>query len=332
MKILCFGEPVLRLSPRPPLMLHQADELMMAFVGSEVVVAKSLALQGDDVAMASVLSSNILGDRSIMEMRKFGVDVSRMRRVDARMAGYYIERGGTMRPDRILYDRDGSAMQSALREEFDWDSLLNGVWCFYFSGVVASITPETGRIVEDALIASKGRGIRTFCDLNYRRGMITPAAARNLWDRLLPYIDVVCGSLEDYSSIWEAESFDGSDRQRESAAVSLMDRYNLFCVAMNRHIVNPGAMLQVVGLMANPETIHRSLSHEVAPTEISGCGDAFSSSIVHGLIHNWEPQHILDYAVTHSAYKATVEGELSYATELTIEQAYARATGSTIIR
>lgn len=147
MKILCFGEPVLRLSPRPPLMLHQADELMMAFVGSEVVVAKSLALQGDDVAMASVLSSNILGDRSIMEMRKFGVDVSRMRRVDARMAGYYIERGGTMRPDRILYDRDGSAMQSALREEFDWDSLLNGVWCFYFSGVVASITPETGRIL-----------------------------------------------------------------------------------------------------------------------------------------------------------------------------------------
>lgn len=332
MKILCFGEPVLRLSPRSPLMLHQADEVTMEFVGSEVVVAKSLALQGDDVAMASVASSNILGERAVMELRKFGVDVSRIRRADARMAVYYIERGGTMRPDQILYDRDGSTMQSAVREEFDWDSLLNGVWCFYFGGVVASITPETGRIVEDALIASKGRGIRTFCDLNYRRGMITPASARNLWDRLLPYIDVVCGSLEDYASIWETEHFDGSERQQEAAVVSLLKRYDLSTVAMNQQVANPGAMLQVAGLMATQDSIYHALSHEVNPTEISGCGDAFSASIVHGLIHNWEPQHILDYAVTHSAYKATVEGDLSYATELTIEQAYARAVGNTIIR
>ena len=34
LKVLCLGEPVLRLTPRLPLMLHQTDQLTMAFAGS----------------------------------------------------------------------------------------------------------------------------------------------------------------------------------------------------------------------------------------------------------------------------------------------------------
>lgn len=332
MKVLCLGEPVLRLTPRLPLMLHQTDELFMSFVGSEVTVAKSLALQGDDVALASVVSSNTLGDRSLTELRRFGVDVSRVQRADRRLGVYYVERGGTVRPDKVLYDRDGTAMRDATRNDFDWDGLLNGVWSFYFSGVVASITPELGRVVEEALIASKGRGISTFCDLNFRRGMISPAAARDLWGRLLPYVDVVCGSDEDYVGIWEREGFDGDEDERASAADRLLTRNGIQSLAMNSRAVDAGGLLSVQGMLLSEEGLFRSQSRDVAPMEQSGCGDAFSASIVHGLLHRWDPQHTLDYAVAHAAYKATVEGELSWADEATIEQIVSGDARGSIIR
>lgn len=332
MKVLCLGEPVLRLSPRPPLMLHQTDQLSMAFAGSEVTVAKSLALQGDDVALASVVSSNTLGERSLMELRRFGVDVSRVQRADCRLGVYYVERGGTVRPDRVLYDRDGTAMRDVGRDDFDWDGLLNGVGSFYFSGVVASITSTLGDVVEDALVASKGRGIRTFCDLNFRRGMITPAAARELWGRLLPYVDVVCGSDEDYVGIWEREGFEGDGDQCAAAADRLMTANGIQSLAMNRRDVDAGGLLSVRGMLLSEKGLFRSRSRDVAPMEQSGCGDAFSASIVHGLLNRWDAQHTLDYAVAHAAYKATVEGELSWADESTIERIVTGDARGSIIR
>lgn len=332
MKVLCLGEPVMRLSPRLPLMLHQTDELSIAFAGSEVTVAKSLAMQGEDVALASVVSSNALGERSLMELRRFGVDVSRVARADKRLGVYYVERGGTVRPDKVLYDRDGTAMRDVVRADFDWDGLLNGVWSFYFSGVVASITPELGRVVEDALVASKGRGIRTFCDLNFRRGMITPADARKLWSRLLPHVDVVSGSADDYAGIWEREGFDGDGDEFVAAAKRLMDENEVASLAVNRRSVDAGGLLGVEGLLLTEEGLFRASSRQVAPMEQSGCGDAFSSSVVHGLLHRWDPQHTLDYAVAHAAYKATVEGEFSWADEGTIEKIASGGTLDSIIR
>ena len=151
-KILCFGEMLLRLSPVGHERLEQTGSLQLYFDGGEAMVAASLAQQGDNVAYMTDITSNRIGKRAIMSLAGMGVDTSRVRSTPGRMGLFYFECGRSMRNSTVTYDRSGTPMALATRDDFDWDHLLNGVEAFYFTGVLPAISEQAPLIIEDALV------------------------------------------------------------------------------------------------------------------------------------------------------------------------------------
>ena len=204
MGILCFGEPLIRLSTVAHERLDDARNLEISYSGAEVVVATTLAQLGQNVAFVSVVPENRLGTNAIMNLARYGIDTARILRSNHRMGLYYSERGRSIRPTVVTYDRSDTSMANAQREDFDWDHILNGVEVFFFSGVVPAISDEMYHVCIEALRACKGRGIKTIMDLNYRETMWSREEALSKIGKLMPLVDELVASEDDIISIEHA--------------------------------------------------------------------------------------------------------------------------------
>ena len=78
MKVLTFGEIMLRLKAVGQERLFQSPALEATFGGGEANVAVSLANYGMDAAFLTVLPDNAVADACIGELRRFNVDTSRI--------------------------------------------------------------------------------------------------------------------------------------------------------------------------------------------------------------------------------------------------------------
>lgn len=115
-RVVTFGEIMLRLAPEGYYRLVQADKLGATYGGGEANVAVSLANYGFDAAFVTRLPQHELGQAAVNSLRKYGVDTSQIVRGGERIGIYYLEKGASQRPSKVIYDRTGSALYSALKE------------------------------------------------------------------------------------------------------------------------------------------------------------------------------------------------------------------------
>ena len=80
MKVITFGEIMLRLAPHGYYRFTQANDFEASFGGGEANVAVSLANFGLDVAFVTKLPAHDVGQCAINDLRKYGVDTSMITR------------------------------------------------------------------------------------------------------------------------------------------------------------------------------------------------------------------------------------------------------------
>ena len=209
MKILTFGELMLRLKTPEHLKILQADTFEASYGGAEANVAVSLATLGNDVSYVTKVPEHQVGQAAINEIRRFGVDTTRVLRGGGRVGIYYFEKGTNIRPTSVVYDRAYSAIAMAEAEEFDWEKLLEGVDLFYFSGITPAISCEIEKTLESALMLCKEKKIQVVCDLNYRGKMWSAKDAQRVMRRLMSYVDVCIANDEDFESSLGIPAYDG---------------------------------------------------------------------------------------------------------------------------
>lgn len=111
-KVVCFGEVMLRLSPPGYYRLQQTNSFDVVFGGAEANVSVSLANYGEEAAFVCAIPKNPIGDACLNSLRWFGVDTSMAPRQGERLGIYYCEKGASMRPSKVVYDRKYSAMSA----------------------------------------------------------------------------------------------------------------------------------------------------------------------------------------------------------------------------
>ena len=119
-KVVTFGELMLRLAPEGYYRFVQADTLGATFGGGEANVAVSLANYGLDAKFVSKLPTHEIGQAAVNSLRKYGVDTTDIVRGGDRVGIYYLEKGASQRPSKVIYDRAHSAISEAAPEDFDW--------------------------------------------------------------------------------------------------------------------------------------------------------------------------------------------------------------------
>ena len=153
MKVVTFGELMVRLQPYNYERFVQASNLEFTFGGGEANVAVSLANYGQC---------------AVNSLRRYGVDTSMIVRGGDRVGIYYNEKGASQRGSVCIYDRANSAIQLAQPSDFDWEKIFEGVDWFHFTGITPALGENVVEICRQACKAAKAHGVKISCDLNYR--------------------------------------------------------------------------------------------------------------------------------------------------------------------
>ena len=183
-KAVTFGELMLRLAPENYLRFVQSEKYEATYGGAEANVAVSLANYGVDVAFVTKLPTHEIGQAAVNSLRKFGVDTSKIVRGGDRVGIYYCEKGASQRPSKVIYDRAGSAIATAKKEDFDWSNIFDGVEWFHFTGITPALSDEVASICLDAAKEAKKRGITVSCDLNFRKKLWSKEKAGKVMSEL----------------------------------------------------------------------------------------------------------------------------------------------------
>lgn len=102
MKVVTFGEIMLRLKAPENLRIMQSDGFEASYGGAEANVAVSLAMYEDKCAFVSKVPNNPVGMSALSEVRHYGVNTEYMLRGGDRLGIYFFEKGSEIRR-QMLY-------------------------------------------------------------------------------------------------------------------------------------------------------------------------------------------------------------------------------------
>lgn len=323
MKVLTFGEIMLRLKTPENLRIVQSDAFEASYGGAEANVAVSLAMYEDSVDFLTKLPDNPVGLAALNELRRYGVDTSHVLRGGKRLGIYYFEKGSNIRPTNVVYDREYSAFSLADPKEFDWQEILKDVDIFYFSGVTPAVSDTVELAVRGALECCHKAGIRVICDLNYRAKMWDAAKAQSVMRELMPFVDLCIANDEDFESSLGIHAYDGD----VSRGIDQIDSYKAGMQEIIRQYPNCKAVASVLrnirtaedgewmGIYLENGVFYESPIHTVHSLEAVGAGDAFAAGLLHALIHKFTPQDQIDFSIAASVLKLMIQHDFNLVSE-----------------
>ncbi|MEH0875646.1 sugar kinase [Pectobacterium cacticida] len=340
MKVLTFGEIMLRLKPQGNNRILQSDLFEATYGGAEANVAVSLALLGNDAAYLTKLPPNLLGDTALSTLRKYGVDTSKVLRGGHRLGIYFFEKGASVRSTNVVYDRAGSAFAEVKQTEFDWGAIFSDVDYFYFSGITPSISAELEQAVTSACVYCREHDIPVICDMNYRGKMWSPERAQVVMSKLMNYVTVCIANDEDFEATLGIKAFDGD----MSRGIDQIEAFKQGMQEVTRRY--PGCKVvasvlrnirsvedsQWMGLLLQDGKFHETNRYNVHVMEGVAAGDAFGAGLMHGLLHQFDAQETIDFAIAASVLKLTISGDLNLVQESDIRSVMKKGGGASLSR
>lgn len=318
MKVVTFGELMLRLAPNGYLRLVQSDQLEATFGGAEANVAVSLANYGAEADFVTKLPAHEVGQAALNSVRRFGVNTSNIVRGGDRVGIYYCEKGASQRPSKVIYDRAGSSIATAKAEDFDWDKIFDGADWFHFTGITPALNPEIAKICEIACKKAKEKGITISSDLNYRKKLWTREQANKTMTVLCNYIDVCIANEEDAKDVFgiEAENtdIDSGKLNREgyiSVAKQLTERFGFRYVAITlRESISANDNNWSAMLYSGKDgKACFSKKYAMHIVDRVGGGDSFGGGLIYALREGYDEQKAIEFAVAASCLKHSIEGD-----------------------
>jgi len=308
-RLVTFGEIMGRLNPHGYLRLVQSNELELSFAGGEANVAVAVANLGGEAAFVTKLPRNDLGTMVLRTLRGYGVDTRGILLGGERLGMYYVEKGASQRPSRVLYDRKNSAVAEAKRGEFDWDTLLRGADWFHFTGITPALSDELPLICLDALQTARRLGVRVSCDVNYRANLWTRERAGEVLSALMPYVDVCVAGPEDAEYVFGIHAPDGADFS--AAARALRGRFGCETVAAARRGSLSASDNTWSGVLFDGERTYASREYRIHLVDRVGGGDSFVGGLIYALMNGEGPQDAVEFAAAASCLKQATEYDFS---------------------
>lgn len=316
MKVVTFGEVMLRLAPENYLRFVQSEKYEATFGGAEANVAVSLANYGVDAAFVSKLPAHEIGQAAVNSLRKFGVDTSKIVRGGNRVGIYYCEKGASQRPSKVIYDRAYSAIATASVNDFDWDKIFDGVNWFHFTGITPALSDETAKITLEACRKAKEKGITVSCDLNFRKKLWSKEKAGEVMGEVCKYVDYCIANEEDAKDVFgiEADNTDINTGKLDrngyiSVAKKLTEKFNFKGVAITlRESLSANDNNWSGMLYTNGEAVF-SKKYAMHIVDRVGGGDSFGGGLIYSLLNGYDAQRAIEFAVAASCLKHSIEGD-----------------------
>jgi 2-dehydro-3-deoxygluconokinase len=318
MKVVTFGEVMMRLATPGFLRLNQTPVLEMTFGGGEANVAVSLALFGDTAAFVTRLPKNDIAETCVQKLRGLGVDTSRILRGGERIGIYFLESGASQRASTVTYDRAHSAISEINPAELKWDEILAGADWFHFTGITPALSDAAAQASLDGARAAKKLGLTVSCDLNFRKKLWTSEKAGKVMSGLMEHVDICIANEEDAEKVFgiKAGATEVTHGKLDHAryvevAAKLTERFKFKGVAITLRESFSASHNGWSGLYYTGGKEHFSRRYDIQIVDRVGGGDSFAAGLVYALGHKKAPQEAIEFAVAASCLKHSISGDFN---------------------
>lgn len=317
-KVVCLGEIMLRLAPEGYLRFGQEPRYEATYGGGEANVSVSLANYGIASSFVTKLPDNAIAQAAINELRKFGVDTTEIIRGGERIGIYYLEKGASQRPSKVIYDRKYSAISEAKLSDFDFNKIFEGASWFHFTGITPALSDSCAEITLEACKIAKQKGITISCDLNYRKNLWSTEKAGKVMSEIVKYVDVCIANEEDAEKVFgiKADKTDISTGKLnhegyKEVAKKLSDTFGCQKVAITLRESISASDNNWAAMLYDKSDCYFSKKYPVHIVDRVGGGDSFGAGLIYALINNYSPQACIEFAVAASCLKHSIEGDFN---------------------
>ncbi|MGD0498301.1 MAG: sugar kinase [Bryobacteraceae bacterium] len=322
-KTVTFGEIMLRLAPPGFERFLQSPQFMATFGGGEANVAVTLASFGAPAAYVTVLPSNPIADAAIGELRRAGVDTSKIVRGKGRMGIYFLESGANQRASKVVYDRGNSAMALAKPGDIDWDGVFEGAGWFHVTGITPAISASAAALALEAVKKAREKGLTVSCDLNYRKNLWKwGKPASEVMREMAQFVDIAIANEEDVQMALGIQA----EVDVHSGKLDLAQYEKLSSKVLAEF---PGMRAIAITLRESFSASHNGWSacwngrqeflasarYDITDiVDRVGGGDAFAGGLIYGLMALDGPKPALEFAVAASCLKHSIPGDFNRVT------------------
>lgn len=327
--VVSFGEIMLRLAPPGFERFLQSPMFQATFGGGEANMAVAVAGFGGESRFVTVLPpANPIVDAFIGEMRRFGVDASRIVRKKGRFGIYFVEPGANQRASKVVYDRDQSSISLAKPGDINWDNAFDGAAWFHITGITPALRQSAADLAVESVRAAEASGLTVSVDLNYRKNLWKYGkAAKEVMPDVVRHCHYVIANEEDCQMTLGIEAaVDVHSGQLDRGAYralaeSVLEAYpNLKGIAITLRESHSASHNGWSACFHNRSEFllskHYDITHIV---DRVGGGDCFAGGLVFGLLNLDSHQAALEFAVAASCLKHSIPGDFNRFTREEVE-------------
>ena len=303
MKVVTFGEIMVRLGAPGYLKLIQANQLDVSYAGAEANVAVSLSNYGLETDYITCLPDNPIAERCIMDLRGHKVGVDHILRTGKRMGILYLER------KEILKD---------------------ATW-FHWTGITPALSANAAEECLKAIQTANELGVTVSCDINYRGNLWKYGkTAAEVMPEMVAGSDIILGNEEDCEKVFgiKPKDFDAS------ATNGNVDQSSFLSVCQQMMQRFPRCKKMVVtlrgainanhntwgGVLYNGKDLIESRRYDITDiVDRVGGGDSFMGGLIFGLLHYKDDKQALEFATAASCLKHTLKGDYNWVTVQEVE-------------
>lgn len=321
MKIVTFGEIMMRLDAQNHNRLIQSKSLDLRFAGSEANVAVDLAYWRLNTRYLSVVPDNILGEMVINDLAQYKVDTDNVVKTpNQRLGLLFLEPATNQRSSKVVYDREYSAFASTQLDKAYFEKALKDCTWVHWSGITPGLNETSVNNLKKVLEVAKEQGLTISCDLNYRG---------KLWNyglqpdevmlELLANTSVIMGNEEDAILMLGIENH-GIDINKDELDTELYIKVtqsifkkfpNCETICFSKREAISANHNNWSAILAKRKLFLESKNYEIKNIlDRVGAGDSFSAGIIYGLNNfNEDYRKTLEYATAASCLKHSINGD-----------------------
>ena len=331
MKVVTFGEIMLRLAPPGLQRFAQARTFEVLYGGGEANVAASLANYGETAEFVTRLPKNDLGDACIAFLRSYGVRTDHIARGGDRLGIYFLETGAAQRASKVVYDRAGSGLATIQPGMVDWKAALKGADWFHWTGITPAVSQGAAEACREGIQVARQMGLTVSCDMNYRAKLWKwGKSAGEVMADLVSLCDVAIGNEEDADKVFGIKA----PKADVTAGKVEADTYRLVCEGLAQRFASLKTIAITLrgsisashntwsGVLWQKARFYTAPTYDIIPiVDRVGGGDAFMGGLIYGLRkYKGDPEKALRFAVAASCLKHSIMGDFNAVTVAEVEQ------------
>ncbi len=312
-----------RITPQNGQPVHASDTFTMQVTSAESNVGSISSYLGLPVKILtnfvkdSPISAIIKSNLKSRHMDYEGKDVPQGGPWGYRHQFNIADSGYGSRGPRVHNDRAGEVGRILSAEDFDLDRIFGkeGVQMVHMSGLIAALSPETGKFCLELARAAKKYGTRISFDMNHRATFWKgrEEELRAIFAEIAGIADVLEGNEEDFQLCLGIEGPEAGGKDIAAKIENFKGMIGRVKKAYPHASVYATTLRQVVdtnnhlwgAIMLEGDSWHVVEPRPIGVLDRIGGGDGFVGGLLYGILRDWEPEKWLHFGWATGAMATT---------------------------